>query len=864
MADSRFTVEAKVFPGLITAIDPHDLPPGAMQSEDNLRHDKEGQIDVRPGLQLSALARSSGDHIISLYRFERPGKIWVMAHTDSGKILAINPEDYTNVLELGTGYSPVQPVCFAQSRQGTLIGVNGINAGFRWDGHTAALEALGMVAPTAAPTITSPTGGSLSEGEYSLAYRWLDDDMQFDEFGLGTGSGYPSNFSPLATHTAALNDEFEWADFSAPHSRVAKVELWRTTADQTIVYYRLKFTGASGDQTYIGSSGTSSTAVNDGGAKFTVPTGHGLVVNAKITMTGNSVPGYNTTHTITAVTATTITTSTAYSSAGSSASWVFSGYVNDGTSDEALAAYQNMPYVTADGRHEIANRFVPPPNDMPYVTFLQDRMFMAGTISYELGTVATTSGSNVITGTGTNWVSTLVGRSIYISGLQALATVTTYTSATSLTISVNATQTASGLSYAITPTAIKYNALYFSEADEPESMPERNQFLLQQNNDDPDFIMGLAPNNSELIVAQRRHLYAVQFFRQPDIDASPTLIANRGIVNNRCWCRYDNQLLMMDDYGIHVVRGGDVSDVINDAWGDETVSTDDTYFFAVANRKRNSVRFHLNFAETGYPKRWIEYAPDQNTICTGTFATGVASGVYLEKRTYYGSLNRRLYVENPTSHLDHASTLIRGTVTSATSTTITDSTASFTSALLESPVAIVSGTGKGQMRYVTAQTSTQLTVDTAWSVTPDATSVYCLGAIQWLLKTGVLQNGGRGENDRNASYQGLEVIFQPTEDSMGYFDMRRYIDHSQSVTTNDYYRQNRGDYVTADRGSSDTVVDTYRSRSPMEDQSGYIQWRFGGHRDPAMLSDRFCTIEMRGFSMNYPVTFYQINQLTLQ
>ncbi len=66
------------------------------------------------------------------------------------------------------------------------------------------------------------------------------------------------------------------------------------------------------------------------------------------------------------------------------------------------------------------------------------------------------------------------------------------------------------------------------------------------------------------------------------------------------------------------------------------------------------------------------------------------------------------------------------TATSATATTISDSTASFATAgpgLINWLVVVVGGTGKGQVRRITANTGTQLTVAT-WDVTPDTTSTF--------------------------------------------------------------------------------------------------------------------------------------------
>jgi hypothetical protein len=73
-----------------------------------------------------------------------------------------------------------------------------------------------------------------------------------------------------------------------------------------------------------------------------------------------------------------------------------------------------------------------------------------------------------------------------------------------------------------------------------------------------------------------------------------------------------------------------------------------------------------------------------------------------------------------------AASFATGTATSATSTTLVNSAKTWTSSQwINYQVRITSGTGAGQVRTITANTGTTLTVAT-WTVTPDATSVYVI------------------------------------------------------------------------------------------------------------------------------------------
>lgn len=68
----------------------------------------------------------------------------------------------------------------------------------------------------------------------------------------------------------------------------------------------------------------------------------------------------------------------------------------------------------------------------------------------------------------------------------------------------------------------------------------------------------------------------------------------------------------------------------------------------------------------------------------------------------------------------------QGIATAATSTTLTDGAKSWTSSqFINYQVRITGGTGIGQVRTITANTATQLTV-AAWTVTPDTTTTYVI------------------------------------------------------------------------------------------------------------------------------------------
>lgn len=94
-----------------------------------------------------------------------------------------------------------------------------------------------------------------------------------------------------------------------------------------------------------------------------------------------------------------------------------------------------------------------------------------------------------------------------------------------------------------------------------------------------------------------------------------------------------------------------------------------------------------------------------------------------------------------------------GTATGGGASTLDDSTAPFTAAALVGwSVRISGGTGEGQVRLVTANTTSQCTVDEPWATVPDATSTYVV-----YLDTAVLTDRGLPGTDDSLVFEPVAV-----------------------------------------------------------------------------------------------------------
>jgi hypothetical protein len=112
------------------------------------------------------------------------------------------------------------------------------------------------------------------------------------------------------------------------------------------------------------------------------------------------------------------------------------------------------------------------------VAQFQDRMWYAGDPEYDEGTVSYTHNSTTITGSGTNWTSSLVGRYFYIknpdTSFRSQYIVSAVNSTTSLTLDNPYMGTSgSGLSYVIANDPTTRAELFFCADEETEALTHR-------------------------------------------------------------------------------------------------------------------------------------------------------------------------------------------------------------------------------------------------------------------------------------------------------------------------------------------------------------------------------------------------------
>jgi len=165
---------------------------------------------------------------------------------------------------------------------------------------------------------------------------------------------------------------------------------------------------------------------------------------------------------------------------------------------------------------------------------------------------------------------------------------------------------------AVDTTGEKPNTLYYSEVDEPESIPLENELVVQENAGDSDAVVALIPLGAFLIAAQSRHLYKLSYVAQPVLDASIMLAAHRGVLNSRCWDVMSGVAFIADSYGIYAFDGQQdqpISLPVDNYFRDGLIDfSKASQFFVRADPVTKTLRFFYCNATDSAPVRALCYS----------------------------------------------------------------------------------------------------------------------------------------------------------------------------------------------------------------------------------------------------------------
>jgi hypothetical protein len=196
--------------------------------------------------------------------------------------------------------------------------------------------------------------------------------------------------------------------------------------------------------------------------------------------------------------------------------------------------------------------------------------------------------------------------------------------------------------YAVDTSGQSPNSLYYSEIDEPESVPLANELIVQENTDVPDSVVALVPLGSALLVVQSAHLYRLMYVSQPVLDASMMLMAHRGIINSRCWAVMAGVAFLADTVGVYAFDGNQeqaISAPVDDYWREGKIDFSKSDKFHVdADHLSRTVRFYYCGPSDSEPVRALCY-------CTATqawWAESYATAVTASASTVLGQQRKRV------------------------------------------------------------------------------------------------------------------------------------------------------------------------------------------------------------------------------
>lgn len=749
---------------------------------------------------------------------------------------------------LGTGLSGA-PLSFAETPTGLVVLANGIDPMMRWSPVSAEVVPLGVQAP-ATPVMLGGTSLGVLTGLRVAYCRFIDKD------------GNPSNLSPVS-NIVDLGYE-------------RPIDGIETDADTGIITIRSDSHGLStGDSVVL--RGIEGLEIANGLRPIaTVDEDHFAIGNVRATtntwqrggswvfgvgtVVYSQVPVPSDSHVARRQLLRNLDGNLDTLYVDIDTGDLTSATFGSSVSDEVLATGESVPLVDSDGL-PFASRFGAPPSHKSVVVSHSGRIFAACDVPYSTGCVLPAPGTQSIKGISTNWKQGFAGRTLVVGGshdtlmiesVDEAAQVITYTGTLRRADVPFAT-------YTIHPPAIERKLIYYSEAGNPNAWPEWNVIALP---DDGDKIVGLFTSGSYLYAVERRHVYKLVFSGVPSKGGASYLAARRGSISQRVIVQAEDRIFMLDEQGIHSYDG-DQADSHTSAMiqtifrPDDTAplsvdwSADTSLWHGFYDPARETIRWFVNFVGvTGlttaicYQHRisrwWIEEYPSEIT-------SSATATIGYRRALVGGEARKILAMWEGALDYSPASGTLTGTVQSATSTSLTDSTATFPSAIECVPVSIVSGTGRGQQRIISSGTATSLVVTQVWDTIPDATSVYQIGGIPFSWRSGWFEQA----NDQTGNPQDIAVVYRPV--SVGSIDVATYFDHIETPRVAGFTQDDDG--VSTVVGSPYINMDMTRTTP----RAGYSIKRLEGHQDQYSYGDMFMSVAITGVQGNAFVQIYRVD-----
>ena len=150
-----------------------------------------------------------------------------------------------------------------------------------------------------------------------------------------------------------------------------------------------------------------------------------------------------------------------------------------------------------------------------------------------------------------------------------------------------------------------------------------------------------------MYVGQNRNIVRLTVGTTPYADASATNVAQRGLLNDRCWDRFEDMAYIADSAGLYAFKGSgseSLSDAVGNYWSDPLIDfSKSKWFFLQVNPAERVVRFY--FVAVGsnatYPNMALCYSLITQSWWTETYAQELSSKLSTQRNgghaSYVGS-----------------------------------------------------------------------------------------------------------------------------------------------------------------------------------------------------------------------------------
>lgn len=541
----------------------------------------------------------------------------------------------------------------------------------------------------------------------------------------------------------------------------------------------------------------------------------------------------------------------------------------DTYTDDQLRARAALPILDPEGGPN-ARRQGTPPTHMRCVISHGDFTFWSVPAKYSRGHAVVTNGSPTITIVGGTLYPSMIGRRLLIRGVEEDYTISNISGQT-VTISENyGGPTDSFASYSIVPADEERNKVYVSYAGEPESIHALDAAVLSADFASTDDMTGMFSFGGIVWIGTHRNLYRWVYGSHPLKDGAIYHTENRGLLNPRCMARIENTLGIMDRSGIYLFDGGaanPISEPISDIFSPEVpgdikiIWTRHEWFFAVPSPQDQSFKFFVCLDGSRYPRHSLTYHYRIQAWTIEEYPYEVSSACVIPSpvahRVLLGGPYENLYLtgEGSQDHSPLKPHSCRFSVTSSTIISVTVSGADWDNGdILEGPILVVDGRGKGQQRKIVgADASTgRIDIDRPWIVMPDSTSIVAIGGIEWLWKTDVLDMIPAGGESKK-----VVTVVEPTA-APATLDYRFYRNREREPLAMLADHENASGMKSA-KGSEWISGSMHRLRTSGE-HDGVMQWVMDDSFDPrGAAQNRFLQVELHGVQERDRVIVYQVD-----